>query len=402
MVNGSNYLFHVIAGRILGPESYGALSALLAFFVWAAICATATQLVISGKVSSCASPADWPFVRILKACSFVGVVTGFAALLASPLIRDFLQLRSLLGVVLLAAYPLSALLGAVGRGVIQGRRKFGLLAAVTAGTSILRLALAVPLLALGGGIESALAATLGAEIVGAIASILPHWSMDEIESFVPLDLLRPTLAAVAAIGGFWAIVSLDTALARHYLDPRSAGFYAAAAVTARGLLFLPGAVAIVMFPRFVALQERREAARNLRHRALVAVGSISLAGAFLLILFREPAIGLLFGPAFTPASDVVFLLGATMVVLALGHLALHYNLALGLRTWPAVASGLALEAVAISLFHENGAQVAASLLATATLFLIAVLSLGRHARRSTGHRSVAVPTATPASQKGVP
>ena len=402
-VNATNYLFHVLSARILGPSSYGTLSALLSFFVWAATCATAIQLVIAGSVSSHASPETWPHLRTLRVFSFLGVLVGIVIVLAGPLIRDFLQLRSLVSALLLAAYPLPALLGAVGRGMLQGRLRFGLLATVTAGTSVLRLFLAIPLLVLGGGIESALAATLGAEVVGALAAVLLHRSSGSRTEEVALtNLLRSAAAAVTAMGGFWAIVSFDTVLARHYLNPHLSGFYAASAITARSLLFLPGAVALVVFPRLAALRGRPEAARDLRRHSLAAVGVISLMGLCLLLVFREPVIHLLFGDAYDPAVDVLLPLALAMVVLALGQLALHYNLALGLPTWPAVAVGLSFEASAIAYFHENGAQVAVGMLATACLFLVAVLHLSGRARSNTRHRSIRAAAAASVSAKDVP
>src|SRR5436190_1907230 len=59
-------------------------------------------------------------------------------------------------------------------------------------------------------------------------------------------------ASLYGLTSFWVLAEVDVGLARHYLDPHSAGLYSSAGVLARALLFLPGAVGIVAFPHFVA------------------------------------------------------------------------------------------------------------------------------------------------------
>lgn len=387
----------MMAGRMLGPAAYGALSGILGFFVWIAVCSSAVQVVVAGSVSRVPPGGSWGFRSALTWSAGAALLVGTVALALAPLVTDFLRLPGWT-IVLLAAYPLPALVAAVGRGVLQGHLRFGALAALTASTSVLRLGLTVVLLSWSRGIEMALIATLVAEICGAVGVLLAERSSLRGGGTAP-DLLRAVWTTSVAVGGLWAIVSLDTVLARHHLDGQEAGFYSAGAIAARSVLFLPGAIAMAMFPRFVGLRHQVKAAKSLERHALVGVGLLAGCGAVILVVLRHPVIALMYGGEYRTDDATIVALAGAMVVFALANLVVHYNLSMGYRTWPAIAIAFVVEIVAVTVFHRRGSDIAGAMVLTAVTLLLSALLLGRASSRREVEVALIVPN--PVSSEGL-
>src|SRR5689334_20490409 len=85
-VNLGNFAFHVVVSRLLGPASYGALSALLGFILTLSVPVSAMQAVLTKQVAERSRSTDdhpWITPLLLKACA-VGAGLFVAVLAALP------------------------------------------------------------------------------------------------------------------------------------------------------------------------------------------------------------------------------------------------------------------------------------------------------------------------------
>ncbi|MBW3590015.1 MAG: glycosyltransferase [Actinobacteria bacterium] len=379
VANLSNYFFHVVVSRMLGPEDYGALGALLSAFIIISVPAGALQVVIAKKVAVLRATGDRPGAgRVLRSMlggSLVAaLLLGLVATLASPLVSRFLHLESLVPSLILAGYMVFAIVTPVIRGGLQGQMQFTPLAALAAGTTILRLVAGVVFVRLGWGLSGAVGASLLAEAAGLLLGVLPLRQLISVArpGRIPVKgILRDAQMAMLTFGGFWAIVSLDTLLVRHFLPGERAGFYAAAAVAAHTVLFLPGAIAMVAFPRFAeSFGQSVEARRTLFH-SIVAVGVIGLLAALFLSVFRSLVIRTLFGEAYLPGAPVVGILALAMALLGVANILIYFHLASNSRALLSLIPAVAVQGLGIALFHESLIGVSLVMLAVSaglTLF----------------------------------
>jgi len=370
-VNGSNYVFHVVISRLLGPGDYGALAALLALVLVLSVPFSIVQTAVAGKTATLHSTGQEDGVSELAASALkttapFAVAAGVVVALFAPLISVFLHV-STISALLLAPYVTASIPVSVAQGVLQGGHRFKGLAALQLTTTILRLVLGVTLVWAGLGILGAMAAT-------ALASAL---TVPIALRFLRVGLkswarAKRTLAAVrgdfatALLGltTFWTLAEVDIALARHFLTADDSGYYSSAGLVARGLLFLPAAVAIVAFPRFVAARgDDAERMRWLR-ASMAAVGALAFVGFVVLVVLREPLITLAFGDRFAPAADLLPILAVASGWHAVIGVLVYFHISMASRAYLISLVGVVLEAVAIWQFHETPEQVA---LATAVV-----------------------------------
>jgi glycosyltransferase involved in cell wall biosynthesis/O-antigen/teichoic acid export membrane protein len=385
VMNASNYVFHVVVSRGLGPGEYGGLSSLLAVLLVLSVPLNALQTTVAkrtaqlrvdgrGRELPSLSSAT---VRLLCPFAFVACL-GFA--LAAPAVGAFLRV-GIMSVALLGAYVLGSSLLAVPLGVMQGLERFRAMASVMLAGVFVRLVMGVVLVDGGWGIEGALLATVLGPAVSLVLAQRLLWrrrgDRDATSRPWSVTLLRgefrPTLLG---LGAFWVLAGVDVVLARHYLGPEQAGFYSSAAILARALLFVPGAVSTVAFPWFVRVARgTHDAARWLVVTTVTVAGLVLLASPPL-ILFRREAVTFAFGQGFAPAAGLLPVLALSMGVLAVANLLVYFCIAQGVRSHVIVLGGVAVEGILISIFHEDPTQVVACMgvvagLVTAALWIAA-------------------------------
>src|SRR3954452_21892507 len=107
-VNGSNYLFHVVISRMLGPSDYGALASLLAVVLVLSIPFSVIQTAVADKTATVHSFGRSEGVRELAASALrtpapFAVGAGIAVAGLSPLLSMLLRI-DIVSCLLLAPY----------------------------------------------------------------------------------------------------------------------------------------------------------------------------------------------------------------------------------------------------------------------------------------------------------
>jgi glycosyltransferase involved in cell wall biosynthesis/O-antigen/teichoic acid export membrane protein len=392
LMNASNYAFHVVVSRALGPENYGALSALLSVLLILSVPLNVLQTTVAKRASLVRVEADTDEIAALSAAG-VRFLAPFATLAAvaivalAPVIGALLHV-DLLSVVLLAGYVMLSLLLAVPLGALQGALRFRELASVLAVGVAARLGLGAALAHAGYGVDGSLFATL---VAPAVSLVLAQRALPVHDPRAPrwsVRLLRGDLRfTLLGLGSFWVLAAVDIVLARHFLRPTVAGWYASADILARALLFLPGAVSTAAFPRFVELTGDPREARRALFVTLGVVGGLSLIGLPMLVVLRSWMIALAFGRSFSPAANYVPVLALAMTFLAVANLLVYFHIATGVRSHVVLLAGTIAEIALIAMFHGSAHQVAWVVLvvslATTAVLMHAALAVTRRARTDT-------------------
>jgi len=396
-MNASNLAFHVLSGRLLGPESYGALGSLLAVLVALTVPFGALQVALTGEVAR-RREAGLPLHAGALALRLTLIGAAGAVLLAAlaPLLQAYLHLPSQAPVLWLAAYlvPMSA--GVVPWACLCGQRRFAALAAAVLAAATARLGLGALLLTSGAGVAGAAAATLAGEAVLVLVLLLAARS--SLGSGRPARLWldrRQALGGIGALAGLSVLIGLDSVLARHYLEAEDAGRYAAAAMLARGALFLCQAATSVALP-VLASAQARDAAAALRQTLLVAgaLGLATTAGLTLAASWLLPAV---FGPGFAVDPALMLLLGLASSAAGLLGVLIQRDVARGVTGVTAAWTGVAALALLAALVHTGPAAMAAVALGASALALVVALAALRQRAPAVPRPAMARPVAAAAA-----
>ncbi|MDA8070691.1 MAG: oligosaccharide flippase family protein [Actinomycetota bacterium] len=429
--NGGNFVFHMAMSRMLGPDRYGALGSLLGLVTVAVLPVSALQAAVTQTIATRQPPGvrpsqppgvrpsremPWPDPDLHPGTGaslrrpFAWTCAGAAALLGllgllAPVVDRFVSLRSPVPLLLLGAYVATAVATIVPQGVLIGRLRFRPVAVSLVVGSVVRLVAGIVLVDAGLGLDAAAAAST----LSGIASLgIVLWPMrgelsarrtrrggrisaagsSTARSRTPARSAHrhgiglqagPAVLAVTALAGVSAFLGIDSLLARHYLSRLDAGYYVAAATAARVALFLPGAVAMTVFPRLAAAQGDRHQIRRLLLHALAVTVASSGGAALFIAVFSHLVIAVLFGSAYQAASGPVAILAAAAAAMGIASVLVYFFLSQRSLAATVCWAAVALVTGLIVVVHDGLDTIAWITLGVtgAMTFIMAATALGR-------------------------
>lgn len=367
-VNLSNFVFHLVLSRLLGPAGYGVLGALLNVTAVLSVPLGAVSVTVAQSVARRSDPGTPPLGRLLRLTA-VAAVGGLGLwLAATPTIDRFFHLHSPQATVVLGLWLVPALPAAVLEGVLLGQRRFRVAGTGQLLGALSRLVAGTVLVELGFGVTSGMAATVAASVViVAIYGWALRHALQSSGRFVPRA--GDALLSTVALGGTALLTSIDAWLGRHFLAPQAAGLFVAAATAGNIALFLPGAITLVYFPRLAASGGRGAEARRVLARATGLVALVGLGAAGVMALLPGLVVAVLFGPAFAHASVAIGTVAAADAGIGVAGCFVYYQVArrsrLALAAWPTCLAAVVLaaafhgsiEVLALDMVAASGALV---------------------------------------------
>jgi glycosyltransferase involved in cell wall biosynthesis/O-antigen/teichoic acid export membrane protein len=397
-VNISNFLFHIVISRLLGPAHYGAVGSILSILSLLAIPLGAAQLAVTQAViGHVDNNESYSLSKLIWRSLFVGILAMLVFDGLIPTIDGFLHLSSPLPLFLVSTWIPLATVGAVLRGALIGEYRYRAIAFSTFfGGGPIRLLFGAALVEAGFGVSGAIVATIIAQAFS--TGSLLFSARQKVRSHPKATAVRTAgrdmTLSVASIGSFTALIGVDTLLARHFFPATEAGLYAAGAVAAHIALFLPGSIVTVAFPHWVSGEGTSASSRKAFKESLKYTFLISIVTAGVLAVFSSLVVHALFGSKYAHASSIIGLLSLASALIGIINLFVYFHLArrslFALTPW----LGVALAIILISLRHQNMTSVALMMLIVSSLTLLAtaipaILALAAaHARDAAGDASL--------------
>ena len=375
------FVYHAIAGRVLGPETYGQVAFLIALYAVGTGPALILIVVLARYTALLNARGD-PGVRslLVRTVRLIAIpclaLILLTTLFARP-IAGFEHLGSTIPILILGFSVALIWQVAIPRGILQGLQRFTPLSLNLSLELLIRTTVVFILLKAGYAVSGAMAAVfagLGIAFFLGLYSLRDHFR--GIGTRVRLRVMAGfSLTAAAGIIGVQILYNQDVILAEHYLNSHDGGIYGGLNKIGTILFFLTLSVSQVLFPRVVeAVAKDQHPGRIL----LSSAGILSALGAGALLVFAIApglVVGILFGPSFRDAVPLVFPVGVIGLALALDNLLVQFFMAVHDRVFvPLLALAVVAEALLIFLFHARVGQVVLDVL-VALLGLLVMLSI---------------------------
>jgi O-antigen/teichoic acid export membrane protein len=372
------FVYHAIAGRVLGPEIYGQVAFLIAVYAVGTGPALIIVVVLARYTAMLAARGD-PGVRSLFARTvrliaipclvFILLTTLFARPIAL-----YAHVGSTIPILILGFSIALIWQVAIPRGILQGLQRFTALSLNLSLELVVRTTVVYWLLMAGYAVSGAMAALFaGLAFVFCLGLFSLRDHFRGVGQRVQLRVMANfSLTAAVGIIGVLILYNQDVILAKHYLNDHDAGIYGGLNKIGTILYFLTLSVSQVLFPRVV------EAVAREQHPGRILLSSAAIltalgAGA-LLVFAAVPGlvVGVLFGSSFRDAIPLVLPVGVIGLALALDNLLVQFFMAVHDRLFmPVLALGVVVEAGLIVLFHNAVGQVVLDVLVS----LVGLLAL---------------------------
>lgn len=336
VANGGNYLLNVLHGRWLTPAEFADANLIVTLMLLVSSLAVGLQLVaarftgiqhVSGDGLATNSTVMW----LHRWAVGVGLAISAGLIGGAGIWRDFFNSASAWPFVILGAGIPLYLVQAVGRGVLQGRLSFRPLAATFVVEMIVRVAVGIGLVAAGFGVEGA---TFG--VTASFAAVWLH--VRRLSVAAPRAALDP--AVLSTIRGYAGPVGLlllgqiiinngDVLIAKRFLEPDTAGVYAAIALVGRAVFFLSWSVATTLFP---AAAQRNERGENSDSLLYAGMGVVAIIGVVIVVgsaLLGGAVLAQVFGPEYSEVSGPLAWYAFATSMFAMANLVVSHYLSMG-------------------------------------------------------------------------
>ncbi len=395
--NVSYYIFHIFMSRELGPNGYGILNALLTLLLVIGIPLNTTQTIIAKYVSMFYARSEYRKITyLIKAFAFrfliLGIIGFFIFSLASGWISSFFHIGSLVPVILLGVTLFISLYLPLGLGVLQGLGRFYSFGMGIFLQAFLRLLFGVTLALMSLGVNGAMSGVALAALVTLIVIFsffirsshgysmhaYPQKRGREHKEAIGLHLQQKDIqdffgAALITLVCFGIITNIDILVVKHFFSGIQAGYYSAASMVGRGLIFLCTAISMAMFPKISACVSLKQKPHGLLLKSL-ALAVLSLAAGIAICWHFPDKIALIFGENFLPAVPYFRAFPIAVSPVAIAFVLINYIMANKFKGYLyVILLGAILHISLLSLFHQTLMQVITIVGITGTAVLLGYL-----------------------------
>ena len=380
IVNGGNYLYNLILGRILGPAQFADAAVLITFLLVLSFVAMTFQLVTAKFSVVFENETFKQFVAtIYKNASVVGIVLGLLIVVfAKQLQLVFNTSSSSMFVIFGIGVPLYFLMS-VNRGVYQGKQEFKLLSITYQAEMFSRLLITLGLIFLL-NIQSSVVIAIG--ILISLGFGLVPFKYDNLR-FKSKGIIEATKAKQVrnffVITAFYELTQIiinnsDILLVKHYFESYDAGLYASLALIGRIVYFIAWMFVMLLLPTVVQLKKEGKKTAPILFKYVGYIAGIALLIVFGCSLFPETAITLLFGDSYLAMAPLLWKYALATGLFAISNIFAYYYLSLD-RYIPVVISGVfgVLQMSLVIFFHNSLEQVVH--MQIVAMFLLLVLQV---------------------------
>ena len=381
IVNGGNYLYNLILGRLLGPELFADAAVLITLLLVLSFIAMTFQLVTAKFSVVFENEIFKGFIsRLYKNATSFGLVLGaLIVVFADQLQQIFNTTSSAMFTIFGAGIPLYLIMS-VNRGVFQGKKEFKSLSITYQAEMLSRLLITFGLIFLF-DIQSSMVIAVG--ILFSFGFGLIPFKIKNI-SFKPsitVDSGRSKqVRSFFIITAFYELTQIiinnsDILLVKHYFESYEAGLYASLALIGRIVYFIAWMFVMLLLPTVVQLKKEGKSTAPILFKYVGYISGIASLIVLGSALFPEFAISLLFGESYLAMSPLLWKYALATGLFAISNIFAYYYLSLG-NFVPVIISGAfgVLQMGLVILFHESLTQVVHMQIIAMILLLIIQLS----------------------------
>ncbi len=361
--NFFNYVFQISMAKILGPADFGILATLMSLIYILSIPGEAIQTITSKYTSKFNSPQNKGKIKDLlyrgaKKSFLLSCVFFILFAVLSLFLSDFLKIQYFL-LVLTGLYLFYVFIIPVGRGVLQGRKKFVGMGLSFVLESILKVIIALILVYIGWKVYGAMAGVIFAGLISFAIVVLMLKDIIAVRK-EPVDFSGAYWKSVPVLLGITSVIlmySLDIIFARAFFSPEIAGQYAFISLIGKVIIFASFSIGRAMLPISTEEFEKGGATEKLFKKSVILVSALSF---FILIfysLFPETIIRIisLGSEEYASAAGILIILGAAYTLLSFSYIIIMYKLSVNKLNGHAYVTlvFVLLEVILFALFHST-------------------------------------------------
>ncbi|WP_179021752.1 oligosaccharide flippase family protein [Winogradskyella forsetii] len=364
VVNGGNYLYNLILGRVLGPTAFADAAVLITFLLVLSFVAMTFQLVTAKFSVLFENKVFKSFIaKVYKQAFVVGLILGVLIIaFASQLQSLFNTSSSTMFIIFGCGVPLYFLMS-VNRGAFQGKKSYKSLSITYQGEMLSRLIITLGLILLF-NIQSSAVIAIGI-VLSFVFGLFPFkFKQIRLKKSIPLERnYNKQIKNFFLLTAFYELTQIiinnsDILLVKHYFESYEAGLYASLALIGRIVYFIAWMFVMLLLPAVVELKKEGKETASVLFKYVGYIAAISIVIVVTCLSFPELIINILFGEAYIAMAPLLWKYAIATSMFAISNIFAYYYLSLD-KYVPVIISGVfgMLQMVLVIFYHDSLEQV---------------------------------------------
>ena len=360
VVNGGNYLYNLILGRLLGPAAYSEAALLITLLLILSFLGMTFQLA-TAKFAILFSNDDWVALKQLlyKYALAFGMLIGILLFAFAESLQEIFHTESdLLFKTFAVSVPLYFFMS-VNRGRYQGKQDYGKLSITYQTEMWSRLLITIGLLWFV-PYKPAFIVALGIGLSFVFGLIPTNVNLKSFTQKVSLSKEnRQKVISFIVLTACYELTQIiinnsDILLVKHYFDTVNAGLYSSLAMIGRVVYFVAWMFVMLLLPAVVQKQKEGEATAPILIKYVSYVGILAVSIIFSCAVFPEFIIQIMFGEAYVSMAPLLWQYALATSLFAISNIFAYYFLSLD-KYIPVILSGVLgiSQIVLIMFFHST-------------------------------------------------
>ncbi|NRS89072.1 O-antigen/teichoic acid export membrane protein [Flavobacterium sp. 7E] len=365
LVNGGNYLYNLLLGRMLGPEAFSDAAILITLLLILSFVGMTFQIVTAKYAVLFEENSLLAFIKLItKYATVLGVLFGIAIVVFYQELQAVFHTKTaamfyIFGI----GIPLYFMMS-VNRGLYQGQNVLSKLATTYQTEMASRLLLTIAGLLLLPNVPSSIIVALGI-LFSFVFGVLPFQKIifKGLRTSVTAAIDTRSITSFFALTAFYELTQIiinnsDIILVKHFFDSKEAGLYASLALIGRVVYFVAWMFVMLLLPKVIQMKKDNQDTLPilLKYVGYIVVLSTLIVG--FTALFPEFVVSVMFGKAYVSISFLLWKYALATSLFAVANIFAYYYLSLN-QYVPVVVSAV-LGSTQIGLivaFHNSLEQV---------------------------------------------
>jgi len=376
-VNGGNYLYNIVLGRVLGPTQFADAAVLITFLLVLSFIAMTFQLVTAKFSVLFENTVFKSFItKVYKQAFTVGLTLGILIIAFAPQLQSlFNTSSSTMFIIFGCGVPLYFLMS-VNRGAFQGKKSYKSLSITYQGEMLSRLLITLGLI-LVFNIQSSAVIAIGIAL-SFLFGLFP-FKLKQINFKKSISLegkYNKQIKNFFLLTAFYELTQIiinnsDILLVKHYFESYEAGLYASLALIGRIVYFIAWMFVMLLLPAVVELKKEGKETASVLFKYVGYIAVISIIIVVTCLCIPEIIINILFGEDYIAMAPLLWKYAIATSMFAISNIFAYYYLSLD-KYVPVIISGVfgMLQMVLVIFYHDSLEQVVRMQIVAMTLLLI--------------------------------
>jgi O-antigen/teichoic acid export membrane protein len=367
-VNGGNYLYNLLLGRILGPAEFSDAAILITFLLILSFVGMTFQIV-SAKYAVLFDEIKLAiFTRMItKYALFTGIVIGIAILFFNQELQDIFHTKTASMFMIFGFGIPFYFMMSINRGLYQGKNVMNKLAFTYQTEMASRLLLTITAVLLLPTVPPSIIVSIGI-MVSFIFGLIPFQKkfitslkITKSLEFQSNLIDKKGIVTFFMLTAFYELTQIiinnsDIILVKHYFNNEQAGLYASLALIGRVVYFVAWMFVMLLLPKVIQLKKDGQETQPILMKYVAYIAVLSTIIVLITFIFPETVVHLMFGKAYLSIAFLLWKYALVTSIFAIANIFAYYFLSINQYIPVVISAVIGLTQIGLIIMFHNSLQ----------------------------------------------